>query len=276
MNPVHISATAGDLEGNGGRGRYVLLPGSIGRARQFAGHFESFTVVPHSRGHDCYLGQIRTAGGAAVDVAVIATGMGCPSMEIILHELYTLGARRFLRAGTAGSLQPDYVRVGDIVSATGAVRDESTTQDYVPKEVPAMASSAMVRMIRTAAERLNMTAHVHEGIVHCKSSFYAREFGHGPLAEEHKRYHDILKHYGVLATEMETAALFVQGNLYAEASRVRGKIMSLPAVMTGAILSVVAVPGETFMTAEEQGPVIHHNILLALETLRVLAELEHA
>jgi len=271
MNPVHISATAEDLAGNQGLGRYVLLPGSNGRARQIAGHFDQVTVREHSRGHDCHLGQLRLEGGGMVDVAVVATGMGCSSMEIILHELYTLGARRFLRVGTAGSMQPGQVKRGDLVSATASVRDEKTTMDYAPREIPAIASNGMVWMIREAAKKLGLDQKLHEGIVHCKASFYARQFGKGSLAPENQRYKEILADCGVLATEMETAALFIQTSIYQQACRAESGHSVRPYVMSGAILGIVSAPSEKFMTAEEQTDTIDAGILLALETLKLLA-----
>ena len=79
----HMSATPEDLRGNAGRGRYVLLPGSPGRAEQIADRFEDKEVRRHPRGHDLHTGVLRH-GKTAIDVAVIATGMGCPSLDIIV------------------------------------------------------------------------------------------------------------------------------------------------------------------------------------------------
>src|SRR5262245_18673294 len=100
FNPFHINATAEDLAGNNGLGRYVLLPGSDGRAKAIAEYFTNTIVKTHPRGHHLYLGEIEGTNGP-IEVATISSGMGCPSMEIILHELFHLGAKRFLRVGTA-------------------------------------------------------------------------------------------------------------------------------------------------------------------------------
>ena len=59
-----------------------------------------------------------TAEGETIQVATLASGMGCPSMEIFLHELFQLGAKRFLRIGTAGSLQP-WIKTGQLINAQG-------------------------------------------------------------------------------------------------------------------------------------------------------------
>lgn len=263
FNPIHLSITADDMAGNHGRGRYVLLPGSDGRAEQIASYFQDVTVRRHARGHHCYLGKLD-----GIDVMVVSSGMGCPSMEIILHELFMLGARRFLRVGTAGALQT-FIQLGDLVNAIAAVRDEKTTYDYVPEGFPALASPEMHHLIVDAAEKLGLSQKCHHGIVHCKASFYAREFAEGPQSVENERYMRLLTDTGVLATEMETSTLFVQTGLYAHQCREAGQ--RLPAVLSGAILGIVAVPPHEFMRSEQQSTVVNDMIQLALETLRQLA-----
>lgn len=83
-------------------------------------------------------------GREVIDVAVISTGMGCASADIIINELYLLGDKRFIRIGTAGSLQPTKIKVGDIVIPTAAVRDEDTSTNYIYREYPAIASLNIV------------------------------------------------------------------------------------------------------------------------------------
>ena len=112
----HVSVDSGVFEGNKGHGRYVFLPGSRSRAKKISEHFFNTKVFPSERGHDLYTGQLNTDSGA-VDVAVLSSGMGVGSLEIIVTELYMLGARMFIRVGTSGSLQPDVVRVPSNVIA---------------------------------------------------------------------------------------------------------------------------------------------------------------
>src|SRR5476651_2489588 len=130
FKPEHINATAEDFAGNHGIGRYILLPGSDGRAKEIAQHFDNLVTKSHHRAHNVYLGTL-SCDGKIIDVATVSTGMGCPSMEIILHELFHLGAKRFLRVGTAGSLQP-WIKIGSIVNALASVRDENTSTRYLP------------------------------------------------------------------------------------------------------------------------------------------------
>jgi uridine phosphorylase len=53
--PHHINAISSDLAGNNNIGRYIFLPGSEGRAKTIASHFDNVTVKQHSRGHHLYL-----------------------------------------------------------------------------------------------------------------------------------------------------------------------------------------------------------------------------
>jgi uridine phosphorylase len=269
----HFSATAEDFVGNRGIGRYVLLPGSDGRAREMASHFDQLTVKHHPRGHHLYLGTIKH-NAQVIDVATIASGMGCPSMEIILHELFRLGAKRFLRVGTAGSLQDDRIKIGDIVNVQGSVRDESTTVDYAPLSIPALASSKMIQVIEEAAIAEKLDQHLHTGIVHCKASLYGREFGAGPRHAENDAYMDLLSRCGVLATEMETATLFIQAQIYNYMLSKKGK-GPLSRVLAGALMGILTEPHQNkFASESDEGMLTDRMIKLALRTVKVLAEQE--
>ncbi|OGT58366.1 MAG: hypothetical protein A3F14_02175 [Gammaproteobacteria bacterium RIFCSPHIGHO2_12_FULL_43_28] len=274
FKPYHINASPEDLAGNQGIGRYIFLPGSDGRAKAIAEHFNELTVKNHPRGHHLYLGTL-SSNGHIIEVAATSSGMGCPSMEIILHELFHLGAKRFLRVGTTGSLQPKEVFIGDYVNVAASVRDESTTRDYVPAEMPAIASNAFINSINHAANTMSLLDKVHTGIVHCKSSFYAREFGEGPRHSENMRYLELLQTYGVLASEMETAALLVQSQLYNHQLNQKGKDVTHK-VLCGALLAVLAIPFHAFANKAEETEITNHLIALAIESVKTLANSESA
>ena len=272
--PHHINADHHDLSGNNGIGRYILLPGSDGRAKTIAEYFDNVRVKEHPRGHHLYLGSLNDHGHN-LDMAVISSGMGCPSMEIVLHELFYLGGKRFLRVGTAGSLQKNQIKIGAIVNAQASVRDESTTPDYAPLSVPAVASVAMIDAINHAATKNGILEQTYTGIVHCKSSFYAREFYAGPRSVENKAYMQLLIDQGVLASEMETAALFIQSQLYHHQLSQRGSGPDYK-VLAGAILGIGAVPPDIFMTAEQEKSLTAAIIELAMTTIKTLAASERS
>ncbi len=203
----HLCIGPEHLQGNGGRGRVVFVPGSLARTEHLAEHFEDVQVITNPRHLNVHLGTLRS-GGLTVDVAAVPTGMGCPSLGIVITELIELGARRFLRVGSAGSLQPQ-VGIGDLVVATAAVRDEGASDAYVPREVPAVAHRDWIEALASAAGKLGELEHTFLGLVHTKDSLYGREFPVGPLAEENRRYMELLRGIGVLASEMESSHLFL-------------------------------------------------------------------
>jgi uridine phosphorylase len=267
----HINATPDDLAGNDGIGRYIFLPESDGRAKEIAEHFDNVTVKLYPRAHNIYLGTLPYEG-KTIDVATVATGMGCPSCEIIVHELFHLGAKRFLRIGTAGSLQPGLLKIGDLVNAQATVRDENTTTHYVPIEFPAIASLEFASSILLAAGKLGLSEKVHTGIVHCKSSLYARQFGAGPRTDENKAYLEQLTQTGVLASEMETATLFIQSQIYNHQLMQKGE-SAQHRVLAGAILAIITGEHQADISTEITGA-IQKSIQLALESVKTLAAQE--
>lgn len=266
--PHHMNAGPEDFAGNHGIGRYVFLPGSDGRARQIAERFSGMQVKTHPRGHNLYTGQLAL-GDRMVDVAAIATGMGCPSLDIIVNELFQLGAKRFLRVGTAGSLQPLRIRVGSVVVATASVRDEHTSRTYVPVEVPSVASLEFVWAAQKAAGELGLSERVHFGTVHCKDSLYAREFGEGPMAVHNREYMTLLINAGTLASEMETSQLFVLSSLFNHRLIQQGDGPQ-NRVVAGAILGVVG-DDSPFASPEAAASAVSNSIDMAFETVLQLA-----
>ncbi len=260
FEPIHLSAAPGDFEGNGGRGRFVLLPGSRHRALQLAEHFEARRTQEHPRGHDLHLGILRR-GGVSLDVATVSTGMGCPSIDLIATELIELGARVLLRVGTSGSLQPD-VHTGDVVVATAAVRDEAASDDYIPREFPALASWPLLLSCQAAVQRCLLRGRAHFGPVHTKDTLYARELGYGPSAARHLEYNRLLARAGVLASEMECAHLFVLAQLGSVAlGTPRGGILA------GAVLAVIGEHDQPFVRTDAAQHAEEDAIALALDTL---------
>lgn len=194
----HICCTKGDV------GRYVLLPGDPFRTDIIASRLEDAKLVAHNREHKTWTGRLD-----GVKVSVTSTGMGCPSTAIALEELIHCGADTFIRIGTAGRLCDesfDEALQGIIV--TGSVRDEGTTSHYIPIEYPAIADRHIVAALSEAAKSHGFN--YKEGIVQCKDSFYGQIDPDGlPGGARLKERWDCWKAGNVMASEMETAALFV-------------------------------------------------------------------
>jgi len=266
--PHHITATPTALAGNNGRGRIIFLPGSDGRAAEIASNFGGLRERPSPRSHNFYLGTLRH-DGRTIDVASVCSGMGTPSLDIIVQELFHLGARVFLRVGTAGSLQFPRIKVGDLVVGTGAVRDEGTSSNYVPPEYPSIASPELVQAALAAARRIGYAGRTSSGLVHSKDSLFAREFGAGPMAEESRRYMAVLKRAGVVASEMESSHLFVLAALFTHDLAVAGGD-GLQQVLAGSVLGIIGDEGP-FAPAEQAKATVVDSIRLAIETVKELA-----
>ncbi len=269
MKAHHVELDEQHLEGNGGLGRYVLLPGSPDRAARIATRLTDVQVVDNRRKLTVHLGRFGD-----LDVAAVPTGMGCPSVDIVATELIHIGARRLLRVGTAGALQPE-VRLGDLVVASGAVRDEGTSDAYVPRDYPAVADVEMAAALCRAADHAGLSERVHCGIVHSKDSFFGREFAQGPDAERNRAYMEQLSAAGVLATEMEAAHLFVLGMVHGRGPRsVAASRTRATKLRTGAICAVVGSVEEGFVSLSEEQAAEERLIDVALAGLVELAKLE--
>lgn len=163
--------------------------------------------MDNPRGHTAHLGVLRQ-GGRSLEVLSISSGMGPGSAEVILHELISAGARRIVRVGSAGAMDPA-ISAGQVCILTGAVRDEQTTRHVAPLEVPAVAHPAAVQAMIAGARAADLDDHCFLGLGHTKASLYAREFGQGPLGEANLAYGRTLARCGVIASDMEASVLFV-------------------------------------------------------------------
>jgi uridine phosphorylase len=270
----HLQIRPEDVAGNGGRGRFFLLPGSPGRARRIADHFSDLVVRENTRRHDVYLGTIED-GGVKVDVATVGTGMGCPSIGIVVTELLQIGARRLLRVGTAGSLQPDQVRLGDLVIASAAVRDEGTSDAFAPRDVPAVAHPDWIAALTSAAHLRGEAAQTYLGVVHTKDSMYGREFPDGPLSEQNASYMAMLRKLGVVATEMESSHLFILAAIHGANLAPLAECSASPtAVKAGAVYAIVGTeegfaPADLAHAVEDRA--IQVSVTAALELARMEA-----
>ena len=191
----HIQCAAGEVGG------YCILPGDPGRCQAIARYFDAPVHVQTNREYVTYTGTLL-----GEKVSVVSTGIGGPSAAIAMEELANLGAHTFIRVGTCGGIDLS-VRSGDVVAATGAVRMEGTSREYAPIEWPAVPDFAVVSALVEACRRLGCSWHA--GVVQSKDSFYGQHSpARMPVSWELEQKWEAWKRLGVLASEMETAALF--------------------------------------------------------------------
>ena len=192
----HIQVAQGEV------GRYVIMPGDPKRCVKIAQYFEDPVLIADNREYITYTGTLD-----GVKVSVTSTGIGGPSASIAMEELYRCGADTFVRIGTCGGMQTE-VKSGDIVVATGAIRMEGTSKEYAPIEFPAVADIAVTNALIKAAEKKGYL--FHTGVVQCKDAFYGQhEPEIKPVSYELLNKWEAWKRLGCLASEMESAALFV-------------------------------------------------------------------
>ena len=188
--------------GQGEVGRYVILPGDPKRCAKIAKYFDNAELVADSREYVTYTGYLD-----GEKVSVTSTGIGGPSASIAVEELYRCGADTFIRIGTCGGMQLP-VMSGDVVVATGAIRMEGTSKEYAPIEYPAVANLEVANALVKAAKGINAPHHV--GVVQCKDAFYGQhEPETKPVSYELQNKWEAWKRMGCLASEMESAALFI-------------------------------------------------------------------
>lgn len=240
----HIGLKRGDV------GKYVILPGDPKRCEKIAQYFDDAKLVGDRREFVTYTGYLN-----GEKVSVTSTGIGGASASIALEELVKIGAEKFIRVGTCGGMELD-VKGGDIVIATGAIRMEGTSKEYAPIEFPAVANLDITNALVQSAK--NLDYNFHAGVVQCKDAFYGQHNPEKmPVSYELQNKWEAWKRMGCLASEMESAALFIVG--------------SFLKVQVGSVFLVVAN-----QEREKQGlenPVVHDTdkaIKTAIEALKIL------
>src|SRR6201991_3531947 len=185
---VHIGAKPGEIA------ERVLLPGDPMRAKWIA---ETFL-----QDAKCYT-QVRgmlgfTGTWQGVPVSVQGSGMGMPSASIYTHELINeYGVTSVLRIGSCGAMVTD-LNLGDVIAAIGSATDSNMNRtrfdgliDYAP-----VADFGLLRTAVDTAERRGIPMRV--GPILAADAFYT----------DRPDLYDALANYGVLAVEMESAALY--------------------------------------------------------------------
>jgi purine-nucleoside phosphorylase len=174
----------------------VLLPGDPGRALALA---QTLIAEPrmfnHHRGLWGYTGPAHADGEP---LTIQSTGMGGPSAAIVLHELISLGARRVVRVGTCGALQPA-LELGDLAIARESICADGASRALGCGE-RALADSGLTDALRSAAPG------AHCGTIVSVDLFYDPA---PPAHDPHAR--GDAHATGAIAIEMESAALVALG-----------------------------------------------------------------
>ncbi|WP_314295242.1 purine-nucleoside phosphorylase [Fusobacterium periodonticum] len=230
---VHIAAKNGEIADT------VLLPGDPKRAKWIAENFlENAVCYTDIRG---MLGFTGTYKGKRISVQ--GTGMGIPSMSIYITELMKdYGVKTLIRVGSAGSYQED-VKIRDIVVALSTSTDSNINNRRFKGAsfAPTVNFDLLSKVLKTAEEK---NIKIKAGNILTSDEFY----------NDDPSYFKNWAEFGVLAVEMETAAL------YTLASKYKAKALSILTISDSLVSPEIT-------SSEEREKTFNEMIELALETV---------
>lgn len=182
VDPIHLKPQCELAE-------RVLLPGDPHRALAVAQEvLERPRMFNHHRGLWGYTGVAEDGEPLTIQ----STGMGGPSAAIVVQELVGLGARRLIRIGTCGALDPS-LELGELLVAEAALADDGASR--------ALGADGLARPDAALTDALAEATGGRRGTVATSDLFYDPR----PAATEHA----IAR--GAIAVEMEAATLFTLG-----------------------------------------------------------------
>lgn len=243
---------------------YALLPGDPARVDFIGGKLRGFKIVGQNREFRVGVGEYN-----GIPITVCSTGIGCPSTAMATEALIDAGTRYLIRVGTCGGAWRKEIKAGSVIIPTASIRDEGTTEEYIPKGFPAVADFDVVQALRESSQKNKIRC--YSGINRTHDAFYGSlesiaKWGNY-LGDERWKKEDT----PILSSEMESAALFV--------------IASLRNVKAGAIFAVNAEPeslrsrlnGKKQNVASETSErvtrmTVDKTITVTLEALAALAE----
>ena len=178
-----------------------LIVGAPGRADMIAEKYlkGSRRFSNDARGLVSHTGKYRD-----IDISVTTSGMGGPSMGIVLPEAVQSGARIFIRVGSCGSLIRES-KIGDVIIPTAAIRFDRTADDWAPPEYPAVADWRVVSALHRAAQA-KAPGRFHAGVECTTSDFYTgqgRPNLFGVVPDRMKARHQEVLRLGAACYSME-------------------------------------------------------------------------
>lgn len=141
-------------------------------------------------------------------ISIVSGGSGCPEAELMLVEfMHHTKASTFLRLGGGAALN-EALLSGDVVIASGVVRDDGMSQAYVTPTFPAVSSYELVLAFARAAEDLGHRYHIGIGRS-CDSEHVScgRPSVNGYFQPRHAEIIDYYNRAGVLYWDRESSAI---------------------------------------------------------------------
>jgi len=206
----HIGFSKEDLGSN--PPTLAILSGDPNRATLIAQtKLSNYKILSENRGLNSYLGWLPDGK----PVLSCTSGMGAPSMSIVVNELVQVGIRSVIRVGTCGSIQEN-VLPGSVAISKAALCRQGAANDIAPPEYPASADPFLTVALVEAAKNLNIEYAL--GITASVDTFYEgqeRTASANPhLLRSLQGITEEYRNLKVINYEMEAGTLFKMGNVY--------------------------------------------------------------
>lgn len=174
---------------------YVLIPGDPGRVKRIVAQMDSADLMAENREYIVYTGSYKD-----VPITICSSGIGGPAASIAFEELIKLGAKVFIRVGSAGGRQKT-IPIGTPVVITAAYRGEGTSKAYLPPEFPAVADLDVTNALVQALKESGTDYQV--GVGFTRDAYYV----------QNPELNQLLMDCDVKAAEQEAAVLFIVGSV---------------------------------------------------------------
>lgn len=190
----------------------ALLSGDPERASLIARtYLQNVRLLSKNRGLNSYVGNLPNGS----TILSATSGMGAPSLSIVVNELIQVGIKKIIRIGTCGSIQ-NYVNVGSIVISRGALCRQGAANDIAPIEYPAAADPFLTVALVNAARELAVEYHL--GITASVDTFYEgqerTDSANSNLMRSLQGITEEYRRLNVLNYEMECGTLFKMAGVY--------------------------------------------------------------
>ncbi|MEH1918485.1 nucleoside phosphorylase [Nostoc sp.] len=174
-------------------------------------YLQDVRVLSENRGLNSYVGYLPNGRS----ILSATSGMGAPSLSIVVNELIQVGIRQIIRIGTCGSIQ-SYIPVGSVVISRAALCRQGAANDIAPVEYPAAADPFLTVALVKAARELKVEHYI--GITASVDTFYeGQERTDSANPNLMRSLHGITEEYrrlNILNYEMECGTLFKMAGVY--------------------------------------------------------------
>lgn len=169
----------------------AILVGDPARLDTLKGLLDNAEDIAYNREFRSIKGRYN-----GVEILGLSTGVGGPSATIAVEELAQIGVKEAIRVGSAGAYQPE-IGLGDLIIATGVVRNDGISKEYIPVEFPATPDLNLLILAKKYAP------FAYFGTIRSHDGFYM---------DSNEKTEQLWSDYGVLGADMESGPVMVVGH----------------------------------------------------------------